>query len=187
MPRRFLALAAGTLVLGLAGYAGYLLYPRFDLPAGTGAGLLVLAVAAGIAAFFSPCSFGLLVTMLARPLSQDATADKPPLRRALLFAAALSAGATVFLSLVGAAMAAGAGVLFADITFTSTTGRVLRVVVGAGLVVLGLVQVGRVSVDLRCFEPATQGFLRRQAGLRRRHPVAGYGLFGFGYLLAGFG
>ena len=38
-----------------------------DLPAGEGAGLAVLAAGAGVAAFFSPCSFPLLVTALARP------------------------------------------------------------------------------------------------------------------------
>lgn len=52
--------------LGAAGYAGYALYPRFDLPAAEGATLLLLAAAAGVASFFSPCAFGLLVTVLAR-------------------------------------------------------------------------------------------------------------------------
>ncbi|MDT8305317.1 MAG: hypothetical protein RRC07_05225, partial [Anaerolineae bacterium] len=62
----FLGLVIAVLLLALAGYAGYVLYPRFALPAASGAGLLLLAAAAGLASFFSPCSFPLLATLLAR-------------------------------------------------------------------------------------------------------------------------
>ncbi|MGH8986627.1 MAG: cytochrome c biogenesis protein CcdA [Acidimicrobiia bacterium] len=185
---RYLALASGAVALALAGYAGYVLYPRFDLPAGTGLGLLVLAAAAGIASFFSPCSFPLLVSMLARPLQADRTArQRRPLRHAVEFAAALSVGATAFLLLAGLLIALGGGAAFENVTFTSATGRVIRSVVGMLLITLGLVQLERLRVNLRRFEPATHGFLRGQARLRRRHPMLGFGLFGFGYLLAGFG
>lgn len=72
-------------------------------------------------------------------------------------------------------------------TFTSTSGRMIRAVVGVLLVVLGLVQSGRLQANLRRFEPATHGYLERQARFRRRHPIAGGAMFGFGYLAAGFG
>ena len=186
--QRYLALALGAVALAVAGYAGYVLYPRFDLPAGTGVGLLVLAAAAGVASFFSPCSFPLLVSMLARPLQADReSAQRPPLRRAAGFAAALSLGASAFLLLAGLVIALGGGRAFEDITFTSTTGRIIRSAVGAFLIALGLVQLERLHVNLRRLEPATHRFLRGQARLRRRHPFGGFVLFGFGYLLAGFG
>lgn len=184
---RYWAWALAAVTLGLTGYIGYVLYPRFDLPAGAGAGLLVLATAAGVASFFSPCSFPLLVTMLARPLAAGGDGSRPPLQRALGYATALSVGAAAFLTLTGGALAVGAGSLVEDVTFTSTTGRVLRVVVGGSLVVFGLVQLNRIHVDLRRFEPALHGVLRNQAALRRRRPLAGFVLFGFVYLLAGFG
>ena len=184
---RYRAWVLGAVVLGLAGYAGYVLYPRFDLPAGAGAGLLVLAIAAGVASFFSPCSFPLLVTMLARPLASVGDAGSRPLRRALGYAGALSVGAGGFLTLTGGALAFGAGSLVEGVTFTSTTGRMLRVVVGAALILFGLVQLNRIRVNLRRFEPALHGVLRNQAALRRRRPLAGFVLFGFVYLLAGFG
>lgn len=184
---RYLGWAAAATGLGLVGYVGYVLYPRFDLPAGAGAGLLVLAAAAGTASFFSPCSFPLLVSMLARPLAVDDTTARRPLARALLYASALSLGAAAFLTLVGALLALGAGSIFADITFTSTAGRMLRVTVGAALVVFGFVQTGRLAVDLRRFEPSLHKALGRQAELRRRRPFVGFVLFGFVYLLAGFG
>lgn len=40
---RFWLLTGGVVLASLAGYLGYFAFPRFDLPAGVGAGLLVLA------------------------------------------------------------------------------------------------------------------------------------------------
>jgi hypothetical protein len=51
----YLLLILGTLLLAAAGYVGYVLYPRFDLPPATGVGLL--AWAAGIASLFPPAPF----------------------------------------------------------------------------------------------------------------------------------
>ena len=89
---------------------------------------------------------------------------------------------------LGAAIAGlGAG-LFADVTFASPAGIALRSVVGVLLVALGLIQsgvvLGRISVADRLFR---EPLARRQARLRRDRPVLGHGLFGFGYVLAGFG
>ncbi len=186
---RYTAWAAASVALGLAGYLGYVVYPRFDLPAGAGAGLLVLAAAAGVASFFSPCSFPLLVSMLARPLSAPDESDpkRRPFGRALAYAMALSVGAAMFLALLGGVLSLGAGSMVDEVTFTSTTGRLLRVVVGVALIVFGLVQTGRIPMDLRRFEPALHRTLGNQAGLRRRRPFRGFVLFGFIYLLAGFG
>ena len=74
-------------MVGLAGYVGCLLYPRFGLPAAEGAGLLALAAAAGFAAFFSPCSFSLLAALLGRTATADALKNQR-VRRALGFGAA---------------------------------------------------------------------------------------------------
>jgi cytochrome c biogenesis protein CcdA len=104
-------LFAGTLLLALAGYIGYTLYPRFNLPSITGLGLFVLAVAAGIGAFFSPCSFPLLATLLARSIGLD-DVEKTDWRGAFQYGLALAAGASVFLLLTGAGIAFGGGALF---------------------------------------------------------------------------
>jgi cytochrome c biogenesis protein CcdA len=110
-----------------------------------------------------------------------------PFRKAAAFAAGLSLGASVFLVLVGLAIAAGASTYFDDVTFTSTAGITIRIVVGSLLITLGLIQLDLLPVSFRRFEPAMHGYLRRQAQVRRRRPIAGFSLFGFGYLLAGFG
>lgn len=183
---RYGLVVAGTLLAGLAGYAGYVLYPRFGLQPATGASVLLLAAAAGFAAFFSPCSFPLLTTLLARQTASDAS-RRQRLYRAALFAAALSTGAVTFVLTVGVLFALGGRGLAAAVTFMSVSGRVIRAVVGVLLVILGLAQAGRLELNLRWFEPAVHGFLGRQARLRREHPITGTAVFGFGYLAAGFG
>lgn len=182
---RYGLLITAVIVVALAGYAGYELYPRFDLPALEGAGLLALAAGAGIASFFAPCSFPLLVTLLSRQTgrSDDGRDGQPA-----VFATALAGGATLFLVLLAVVIALG-GRAFADsVTFTSTVGITLRIVVGAALVVLGLVQLGVLSDSpFRAVEHVTKGLSRSQARLRHQRPVAGFTAFGFFYLLAGFG
>lgn len=181
-------LVAAVVGLSLAGYIGYIVYPRFDLPAGRGALLLALAAGAGVASFFSPCSFLLLVTMLARPLQDGRDNGKDPRGTgALRFAAALSIGATTFLLLVGTFMALGADAVFEDVTFTSPSGRVIRGLVGTLLIVLGLIQLSVLRVSLRRFESASHAFLGQQADPGNRSSMVRFGLFGFVYLLAGFG
>ncbi len=88
------------------------------------------------------------------------------------------------------ALSVAATVPINDVTFESSKGRVLRLNVGAFLILVGLVQLGRISVPLRWFEPALKGFLRRQRreGTEQGQPeLLRFGLFGFAYLAAGFG
>ena len=174
--------------LSLAGYAGYVIYPRFDLPAAAGIGLLVLSIGAGVASFFSPCSFPLLVTLLARQAGSQREADGRGAHQSLPFAAALAAGASVFFLIAGIIVAFGGGALLEGVTFTSAAGRIIRVAVGGLLVVLGLFQLNLLSTPSfhtvsRLAEPLSK-FQARQC---RQRPVFGFAVFGLGYPLAGFG
>jgi len=184
---RYLLFACGIFVLALAGYTGYVLYPRFNLPAVSGTGLLILAAMASIASFFSPCSFPLLVGLLARETGAEKKDSGSPLQRAFRFAAALSVGASLFLLLVGAGIALGGGIVFREVMFTSTPGRILRLAVGAFLITLGLIQMGVIPFSFGGAERAVRPILQTQARLRRDRPTLAFAVFGFGYLLAGFG
>jgi len=180
-PRRYALLVAATAAVAIAGYLGYVLYPRFDLPSVTGATLLLLSAAAGIASFFSPCSFPLAVTLLARETQPGRQAR---LTRLTLW---LGTGALVFLLLAGALIAAGAGVFFKQVTFTSAAGITIRAVIGFLLILFGLIQLNVLPVSLLAIEDLAKPLLARQARMRRDRPALAFGLFGFGYLLAGFG
>lgn len=182
---RWLLLVAGLLLLALAGYGGYVLYPRFNLPAVTGAGLLLLAAGAGLASFFSPCSFPLLATLLARQ-TRDVERSEA-WARLLRFAAALAAGVTLFLLLAGGAIALGAAPLFTRVTFASPAGRIIRLAAGSVLVLLGMFQWRGVSPGSGAVYRAAKPLIEAQARLRRDQPTLAFGLFGFGYVLAGFG
>lgn len=178
---RYALLVGATAVAAVAGYAGYVLYPRFDLPPVTGASLLALSAAAGIASFFSPCSFPLAVTLLAREAKPG---GQGRLTRLTLW---LGSGALAFLVLSGVLIAAGAGAFFKEVTFTSAAGITIRAIVGLLLIFFGLIQMNVVRVSLLAVEGAARPMLARQARLRRDRPALAFGLFGFGYLLAGFG
>jgi cytochrome c-type biogenesis protein len=183
----YVLLILSVLLLALAGYLGYAVYPRFDLPSVTGSGLLILAAAAGIASFFSPCSFPLLLSLLSREIGIDEQEKRVHLGRPFSFAAALSVGATLFLTLAGAAIALGGGPLFAKVTFTSLAGRIIRLVIGALLTLLGLIQLEAVPISFHGVENLAQPLLKYQARLRREHPTLAFAIFGFGYLISGFG
>ncbi|MFZ1398198.1 MAG: hypothetical protein WAS33_14940 [Candidatus Promineifilaceae bacterium] len=177
--KRYLWLATAVLLLALFGYIGFITYPRFALNQMTVSGLLPLAIMAGIASLFSPCSFPLLLTLLAREASADG--------RLLRSTAAFTIGAVLFLLLTGLTMALGAGSWIAGVTFTSAAGRTLRVLVGLVLISFGLWQLQRRSLNVGWLNQALQPLWRKQTKLRRQQTTLSYGLYGFGYILAGFG
>lgn len=182
---RYGGLTALVALVALAGYTGYALFPRFDLPGVQGAGLIGLAAAAGVASFFSPCSFPLLVALLARPPSRGGARGG---MRPLAFGAALALGAATFMILVGLGISLGGDALFAGVTFGSPAAITLRATAGSLLILLGLVQAGVLPMSFYgAVKGVTRPLARAQARLRQRRPVAGYALFGFGYVLTGFG
>jgi cytochrome c biogenesis protein CcdA len=170
------------LAVAIAGYGGYVLYPRFDLSAAQGIGLLALAAAAGIASFFSPCSFPLLVTLLTASARTQNVKSSP--REAWRFALGMALGAGLFLLLMGTVIAAGSDALFSGITFTSTAGRVVRLAAGGALVTMGLLQLNLIpGPDFHRLESLTGGV--------SEGPIIGStgrsAAYGFGYVLTGVG
>lgn len=181
---KYFLLATLVLAVAVGGFFAFVIYLELDLANFAGSGLFLLGIVAGIASFFSPCSFPLLVTLLARETEVE-KATKNSFSKALQFAASLAVGVSAFLLLAGALLAVGSGPLMRRVTFTSTPGRVLRAVVGVLLIALGLFQAKglRFGVADRIRRPLQ----RFQARIRRRSPNLGFVLFGFGYVLAGFG
>ncbi len=177
---RYGLLVLWILLLALGGYMGYIIYPRFELPPLEGVGLFVLAITAGIASFFSPCSFPLLLTFLARSGKSDKSDT-------LRFGLALAAGACAFLMLVGGLIALGGGAFFGQITFNSAAGRWLRFFLGAFLVFLGIAQLGFLTLPFGKISGAIAPLYRARIRLRTTYPTLAFFLWGFSYVLGGFG
>ncbi|MDC3418637.1 cytochrome c biogenesis CcdA family protein [Aquibacillus salsiterrae] len=176
-------------LLSIVAFTGYLLYPRFDLPSVTGAGLLLIAVGAGVASFFAPCSFPLLVTLLSREVgANEEDGSRNRNRKAFTFATALSLGATAFLVLSGIILSLGGRALFANFTFASPQAITLRAVVGVSLILLGLIQAGVIHVKgFGKIGSLAKPLLKAQAKQRKENPKRAFFIYGFGYLVAGFG
>ncbi len=181
----YLLLVSGIVFLAGLGYGGFRLYPHLGLPSTMGVWFLLLAVLAGVASLFSPCSFPLLITLLGREV--NATEEEQPSRRLFGFSISFAFGAALFLLLTGAALALGAAPLFARITFTSVPGRLLRTAVGLLLILLGVWPVRGRSLNFAWLDTLLQPLWQTQARLRRQHSTLSSGLYGFGYVLAGFG
>ena len=72
-------------------------------------------------------------------------------------------------------------------TFTSTSGRIIRASLGSLLVLLGILQWKGVSPGSGAVFALFRPLAEAQARLRRERPTLAFGLFGFGYILGGFG
>lgn len=96
-------------------------------------------------------------------------------------------GPAAFVLAAGLVIGLGGAGLVSGVTFTSAAGRALRLSVGALLLLLGLVQLDLLPNPLHRLEDWVRPLQRLAARQRRRRPLWGHVLFGFGYLLAGFG
>jgi cytochrome c biogenesis protein CcdA len=182
--RWLLSVGAVTLV-SFAGYGGFRFAAGLDVASETGAGVAALAVLTGFAVFFSPCSFPLLVALLAG--SDRAVAVGQRRRDSIKAALAIGAGAAVFLLIIGLVVGlVGEGVV-QSVGFSTAAGRLLRagvslVIIGAGLTQLGVLRLPFWRVT-RLAGPIDQ----RRSAVSRNHPHAAQVLYGFGFIIAGFG
>ena len=171
-------MALGVMVAGLAGYVGFLAFVAADRA--VAAGTMFLAAATGFAAFFSPCSFPLLLTFLSRRAAESRRAGAAS-------ALAVGTGAAALLALIALVIGLGGEAIAGVVTFDSGSGRAFRLTVGLLLVMFGLRQTRKL--------PFRMSWLDRVAGTARRlfdrsrfsNRVVGDVVYGFGYLLAGFG
>ncbi len=175
---RFAATGLGVIVVGVAGYAGFVAFVGSDPQ--LAAGVMVLAAGTGFAAFFSPCSFPLLLTFLARR-----SADSPG--AALVSATRVAAGAALLLTVLAAVIAMGGSALAGVVEFDSTTGRFFRLGIGLLLVLFGLRQARLWGVRMRWLDRIAGGSARLFDPGRITQPARSDVVYGFGYLLAGFG
>jgi hypothetical protein len=99
----------------------------------------------------------------------------------------LSLGTIVFLVITGSIIAAGGQALVEQVTFISLAGRIIRTLVGLLLILFGLVQLELIRVPFGRVARLAYPLLQSQARTCRRAPIFGLAMFGFVYLIAGFG
>jgi len=180
---RLALLVVVTLVVGFAGYVGFRVFRSFDVGGATGVGLVVVAATVGIAAFFSPCSFPLLLTTLTR---RATTSPEHRVRDTLRFATGASVGAVAFIVGFGLLLSLGGGAIARLFSLDSAQGRILRVVVGVVLIVMGLVQLGAINLRFSGMTKLAEPIDRRRAAIGDETRFSSHVLYGFGYLAAGF-
>ncbi len=175
---RFAATAIGVIVVGIAGYLGFTAFTGADRNIGTG--VLVLGATTGFAAFFSPCSFPLMLTFLARRADESK-------RAAFLSALRVGAGAAALLGILAAVVAAGGAALASVVTFETVAGRIFRFAIGATLLIVGLRQARILSFRI----PGLDKIAGTAGTVFDPSRISSTGrsdfVYGFGYLLAGFG
>jgi len=175
---RFTVTAVGLLVAGIAGYAGFVAFVESDRS--TGSLLLVVAASTGFAAFFSPCSFPLLLTFLARRADEST-------RLAVVSALRVGLGAVLLLFLVTIPIVIFGDLAATVVAFDRPAGRVFRAMIGLTLVLFGLRQARLFRLRISGFDwlaaRAASTLDPSRVSTRARRDF----LYGFGYLLAGFG
>jgi len=182
---RWALLLVGVTAAALGGYGGFRWAATLDLGGQAGAGLVALAVVTGFAVFFSPCSFPLLITMLARPTGDET--ENGQRHDGVRSALAVGFGASAFLLLTGAAIGLLGDGLADQVGFSTRGGRILRGVVAGVLVLFGLVQLGMIELPLAKLARLAGPLDRRRVAMATAHRRRGQVLYGFGFVLAGFG
>lgn len=175
---RFVAAALGVVVVGVAGYVGYVAFVGSGREAAAGA--LVLAAGTGFAAFFSPCSFPLLLTFLTRRSAESK-------QMAILSSLRVAGGAAILLAIVAVVIALGGSALAQVVGFDSAPGRVFRFAIGLVLIVFGLRQANVLRLRMQWLDRIADGSGRLFDPTKVTTQAGRDLTYGFGYLLAGFG
>jgi len=186
---QYAALLVVFLVVITAGYLGFRAFAT--TPDLSVFNLYVLAVAAGLASFFSPCAFPLLPSYLSfyYLAGQEDEATSHSAGRAAKLGLATALGVITFDLLLGAIIAAlGTGVAQGlSISSSDPSGfvRIFRGVVGVVILILGIGQLAGWNLKPRFVDALTYRTRPQRDG--GRGPASSLYLYGLGYTAAGMG
>lgn len=177
----YIAFLAILIIAAIAGYMGFLAFAQNTTALGA-LPLVIVAIFAGLATFFSPCSFGLL------PAYLSLYAKGKQNQKGTIFKNGISASAGliafnillgVIIALiglgVGSAFSVAGGGQLAGITLT------IRTMIGGILFILGVLQFFHISIQGKLFKGVSQKF----ASGKKAYP--NYFFYGFGYNLGNVG
>jgi cytochrome c biogenesis protein CcdA len=187
----YIFLAGILLALGILGYLGFLAFVNLILMPGEFAtyGLVITAIAAGTASFFSPCSFVVLPSYIAFASSSQNAGPEKRSRNALKSGAVAALGVVTAVGVLGAIIGAlGAGI-GAELSITgpdsSPLTRALRIGIGAFVLLMGLVHITGQSHRIPLLDKISIWAMRAEGeGTPSLRSVYAYGM---GYVLVGIG
>lgn len=168
-------------IITILGYFGFLAFAQNMTTLGV-LPIVIVAVFAGLATFFSPCSFGLLPAYLSLY-----TKDKQKQKGTILKnGVSASLGLIAFNGILGIIIAFigfGIGSAFSISASGQLAGVTLtiRAIVGSILFILGVLQFFHVSIQGKLFKEVSQRLTFRKKG------YSNYFFYGFGYNLGNIG
>ena len=186
-----ISLAVLVLAAGGLGYLGFLAFVTDVLAPREFAsyGLILTAVAAAIASFFSPCSFTVLPSYIAFASSEGNAEPGIRFRDTLKNGLVAALGVITVVAILGALIAAlGTGV-GAELSITasdpSTLAQALRIIIGAFVLSMGLLHIANQSHRIPFLGSISSWAIRAEGegGPSLRSVYA----YGAGYVLVGIG
>ena len=170
-----------------AGYYAFIYFMTSVVPSFSSYGLILVAIIAGIAMFFNPCSFTLLPTFLTFFATKDELKDENKLGTFLLYGLFASLGIVTFSVILGSLigiLGVGFGKSFAlagDNPNLSV--RIFRGAIGGLIAIFGIMQFRGVSFNTGFLNKLSQGIMSPT----NKGPLFGMYMYGFGYNALGIG
>jgi len=180
---KLILIVISVAVVALLGYFGFVVFLKDFMPAFSNYSLYLLSLAAGIATFFSPCSFPLLPGYLSVYYNaEESEGSKRSLRRGFLAAMGVLSF-TIVLGLIVALLGQGVASSFSiSSSNPSFFTRIFRIGLGAVLVSLGAVQLSNATFHNHLLDGLTRKFSSAVGSGDK-----GLYLYGFSYNAAGIG
>ena len=169
-------------LITMLGYLGFRFYHILSISSFSEYGLYFLALVAGIAAFFSPCSFTLLPAYISASYGNIQEGDK---KIGYIFSAAVGVlSFSIILGIVVTAIGKAASIATFGLAATSPDVYlvIFRVFVGAILIFFGFMQISNATMHNRFTDGIAQRF-----NLKQKEKFWKFYMYGFGYTLAGIG
>ena len=170
-----------------AGYYAFIYFMTNEVPSFSSYGLILVAIIAGIAMFFNPCSFTLLPTFLTFFASKNELKEEKKLSKFLLYGLFASLGIVTFSIILGSligVLGIGFGKSFALVgNNPNLCVRIFRGVIGSLIIIFGIMQFRGVSFNTGPINKLSQGIMSPT----NKGPLMGMYLYGFGYNALGIG
>ncbi|MCH7850364.1 MAG: hypothetical protein IH845_01845 [Nanoarchaeota archaeon] len=188
--RDMILILMGIIIVALVGYFIFIKYMTVFVPNISSYSLILIAIVAGIAAFFNPCNFAVLPSYLSYNYSlseETSKTSKNKFKSILVYGLVAALGIIVFNLILGSLiglLGAGFGKSFALAGDTpNLIVRIFRGVIGSILIVFGFLHLSGRGVQFKFISKISQSL----SSSKQTNPYIGLFSFGFFYNAIGIG